>query len=191
MRTTRERIIHFVLLLAAIALAALSTACGESNSQSEGPQQDEATQTDNAATNDGSASKSEDVKAGNAGNSEASSSGKPYQVSCDGETCRANQAVVAGFDKYHAHCHTCHGPNGVGSTFAPSLVKRLDGMGQGEFTGIVANGKKRFDSTTGTYSVMPAWKDNPEVMRNVANLWAYLKARADDALPAVHPKPLE
>jgi hypothetical protein len=31
--------------------------------------------------------------------------------------------------------------------------------------------------------VMPAWKVNPNVMPYVENLWAYLKARADGALP--------
>jgi len=30
--------------------------------------------------------------------------------------------------------------------------------------------------------MMPAWKDNPNVMPYAGNLWAYLKARADGAL---------
>ena len=29
-----------------------------------------------------------------------------------------------GFRRYHAGCNHCHGPDGIGSTFAPSLVAR-------------------------------------------------------------------
>jgi mono/diheme cytochrome c family protein len=30
-----------------------------------------------------------------------------------------------GFRRYHAGCNHCHGPDGIGSTFAPSLVASL------------------------------------------------------------------
>lgn len=197
MRMTR-RLFSLLFLTLVLGTAGLQVACSDSQSKtasndtaaedqastdakSEGETQVAAAESESESTADEQAS--EDDTAANSGN------GKPYDVSCDDDSCSANEAVITGYEKYHAHCHTCHGPNGVGSSFAPSLVKRLQKMEQGEFTSIVANGQKRFDSTTGTYSVMPAWKDNPDVMSHVGQLWAYLKARTDEALPAVTPQP--
>lgn len=195
MRMTRRLFSLFFLTLV-LGTAGLQVACSDSqskttsnetaaedqasaDSQSQGETQVAAAESESESTADGQTSEDD----------AAASNGKPYDVSCDDDSCSANEAVITGYEKYHAHCHTCHGPNGVGSTFAPSLVDRLEDLSQGEFTGIVANGKKRFDSTTGTYSVMPPWKDNPDVMSNVGQLWAYLKARSDEALPAVTPQP--
>ena len=43
---------------------------------------------------------------------------------------------------------------------------------------VVANGYQ------GQIGVMPPWKENPNVMKYVDQLYAYLKARADGVLPA-------
>jgi hypothetical protein len=41
---------------------------------------------------------------------------------------------------------------------------------------------------TGQVGVMPPWKDNPNVSKRYKELYAYLKARADGALPPGRPK---
>jgi hypothetical protein len=38
---------------------------------------------------------------------------------------------------------------------------------------------------------MPAWANNEDVMNNVQNIWAFLKARSDGELPAGRPKPMD
>ncbi len=195
MRMTRRLFSLFFLTLV-LGTAGLQAACSESQSKTasndsateEQAGADESQDSGNTQVAEADTESQPADDAASSGDGDGAS-GKPYDVSCDDEHCVANQAVVTGYEKYHAHCHTCHGPNGVGSTFAPSLVDRLEDLNQGEFTAIVANGKKRFDSTTGTYSVMPAWKENPDVMSHVGQLWAYLKARSDEALPAVSPDP--
>ena len=45
-------------------------------------------------------------------------------------TCRISEdgtvdwGTGGGLKRYHAECHTCHGPNGLGSTFAPAPAVR-------------------------------------------------------------------
>src|SRR5262245_33132732 len=50
--------------------------------------------------------------------------GKFYQV-VDG---KVDARTYNGFRRYHAGCNHCHGQDGAGSTFAPSLVERLPGV---------------------------------------------------------------
>jgi len=42
----------------------------------------------------------------------------------------------------------------------------------------------------GQIGVMPAWKDNPNINKHFEDLYSYLKARSDGALPAVRPQRL-
>lgn len=87
-----------------------------------------------------------------------------------------------GFRRYHAECHVCHGPNGLGSTYAPALADSLKSLPYSEFVGVVASGKER--DVGGTKFVMPALGDNLNVMCFIDDLYLYLKARAEGALPA-------
>ena len=32
--------------------------------------------------------------------------------------------TFSGYRRYHSDCHVCHGPDGVGSSYAPALVNR-------------------------------------------------------------------
>ena len=101
-------------------------------------------------------------------------SGEPtYRISEDGTVDRA---TYDGFKRYHAECHTCHGPNGLGSTFAPALADTMKNMNYDQFKEMVANGK------TSAERVMPAFASNPNVMCYVDDIYTYLKARADGAL---------
>ena len=110
----------------------------------------------------------------------------PYKVVCtEGENvCTVDVATYKGWRTYHAACHVCHAQDAVGSTFAPNLLVRLEGMDREKFMDVVLNGY------TGQVGVMPGWKDDPNVQPRVEDLWRYLKARSDGALPTGKPKKL-
>ncbi len=100
--------------------------------------------------------------------------------------------TFAGYIRYTANCMQCHGPDGMGSSYAPSLVDALKTMDYTQFLTIVASGKK--DVNAAQNLVMPAWGDNRNVMCYIDDIYIYLRARADGALgrgrPAEHaPKP--
>ena len=101
-------------------------------------------------------------------------SGEPtYRISEDGTI---DWATYEGFKRYHSECHVCHGPNGLGSTFAPALADSLKTMTYDQFKETVSSGRTFADR------VMPAFASNPNVMCYVDDLYTYLKARADGAL---------
>ncbi|HEY7385140.1 MAG TPA: c-type cytochrome [Beijerinckiaceae bacterium] len=79
-----------------------------------------------------------------------------------------------GFRRYHAGCNHCHGPDGVGSSFGPSLVDRLGDADA--FRRVVIEGR-----VTAT-SAMPGAGDDANVAPYVDDIYAYLRARADGAL---------
>lgn len=113
--------------------------------------------------------------------SEASGA-KPYQVECDDAgKCKVDKLTFKGWRTFHGFCHTCHAQDAVGSTFAPSLLIRTKGMEKARFVEVITNGFQ------GQVGVMPAWKDNPNVMPKMDELWAYLQARADGALGTGRP----
>jgi methanol metabolism-related c-type cytochrome len=87
-----------------------------------------------------------------------------------------------GFRRYHSECHVCHGPNALGSTYAPALSKSLKTLSYSDFLATVASGRER--DVAGTKFVMPALGDNKNVMCFIDDLYLYLKARAEGALPA-------
>lgn len=113
----------------------------------------------------------------------------PYTVVCaEGAAaagqCKVDKKTFVGWRTFHAFCHQCHAQDAVGSTFAPSLVERLKEIDKQRFLHSVENGY------TGQIGVMPAWKDNPNVAKRYEELYAYLKARSDGALPPGRPKRL-
>lgn len=108
---------------------------------------------------------------------------KPYRVSEDGVV---DWYTFSGFRRYHAECHVCHGPDGLGSSFAPALVESLKTMGYDEYLEIVVNGRVNVGS--GQENVMPSFGTNPNVMCFVEDIYAYLKARSDGALGRGRPK---
>ena len=91
-----------------------------------------------------------------------------------------------GFRRYHSECHVCHGPDGLGSTYAPALVDSVKSMDYYTFAETVMSGRtvKRAD---GSESVMPVFGDNKNIACYVEDIFAYLKARSDDALPRGRP----
>ncbi len=100
--------------------------------------------------------------------------------------------AFAGYIRYTANCMVCHGPDGLGSTYAPSLVDALKTMDYTQFLTVVASGMKNVSSSQNL--VMPAWGDNKNVMCYIDDIYVYLRGRADGAIgrgrPAEHdPKP--
>lgn len=116
---------------------------------------------------------------------------KPYHIEADGTT---DWPVFNGYRRYHAICHTCHGPAGLGSSFAPNLTESLKHMTKDQFMDVVVNG--RTNVSTSSEKRMPALGTDLNVMCYIDDIYAYLKARSDGAVgrgrPAKHaPKPPE
>ncbi len=104
----------------------------------------------------------------------------PYQqhIKCDeGKPCRIDKFLLHGMRTFGL-CQRCHGMDGNGSTIAPSLLEKLKtDMTYELFIDRVANGFQ------GRIGVMPPWIDNPNIMKKIDNLYAYLKARSDNVIP--------
>ncbi|ACA20041.1 conserved hypothetical protein [Methylobacterium sp. 4-46] len=91
----------------------------------------------------------------------------------------------SGYRRYHAECHVCHGPDGMGSTYAPALKDSLKNLSYEEFIGILVGGKQ--DVNAAQQKVMPAFGDNKNVMCYADDLYVYLRARAAGAMGRVRP----
>jgi mono/diheme cytochrome c family protein len=83
----------------------------------------------------------------------------------------AAQAVLNGYRRYNSACNHCHGPDGVGSSFAPSLIEQP--LPYPRFQEIVEQG-----SASGV-AMMRGFADDPNVAPYVKDIWLYLEARAD------------
>jgi methanol metabolism-related c-type cytochrome len=100
--------------------------------------------------------------------------------------------TYVGFTRYSAECLRCHGPDGMGSTYAPALLNSMKRLSYSDFYTIVASGKQDVSSSQGL--VMPAEGANKNVMCYIDAIYSYLRARGVDAIgrgrPAKHaPKP--
>lgn len=88
--------------------------------------------------------------------------------------------------RYHAECHVCHGPLGLGSSFAPALATSLKTMSYDDFRDVVTNGRS-VKQSDGSSNVMPSFGTNKNVMCFIDDFYVYLKARADGAMgPVFH-----
>ena len=106
----------------------------------------------------------------NADAQEAAVSGKLYRI-VDG---KVDPPTYNGYRRYHAVCNHCHGPDGMGSSFGPSLVDRLPDIET--FRRIVRDGQG-----SGA-AVMKGFSGDPNVAPYVDDIYAYLEARADGEL---------
>jgi len=105
-----------------------------------------------------------------------------FKITADGTV---DWYTYSGFRRYHSECHVCHGPDGMGSTYAPALTNSLKTMSYGDFLGVVASGRKNVG--TAQENVMPALGDNPNVACYMDDLYIYLRARANDAVGRARP----
>jgi len=109
----------------------------------------------------------------------------------DLEECRGDDSLVEmqygwmdfatykGWRAYHAECHVCHGPDAMGSTYAPSLMVSLqEGLSYDDFFNVIMNGRGE-DEGAQKGNVMPAYGANTNVAPHVEDIFRYVKARAD------------
>lgn len=105
---------------------------------------------------------------------------KPYTF--DKEKGTVDWYTFSGYRRYHAECHVCHGPAGLGSSYAPNLVESVRRLGYEGYFNLVVNGRQT------EVQVMPAFADNLNVMCFVDDIYAYLVARADGIIGRERPK---
>jgi methanol metabolism-related c-type cytochrome len=112
-----------------------------------------------------------------------------FKVDADGSV---DWSTYIGFTRYSAECLRCHGPDGLGSTYAPALIDSLKTMSYMDFYATVAGGKKAVSASQEL--VMPAQGENKNVMCFISDIYTYLRARSEGAVgrgrPDKHaPKP--
>ena len=113
-------------------------------------------------------------------------SGNPtFNIAPDGTV---DWYTYSGYRRFNSECEVCHGFDGEGSTFAPSLVGSLKTLSYSEFTRIVVGGRK--DVNTANEKVMPSFGTDRNVMCYLDDIYVYLRARSDGKLgggrPAKH-----
>jgi mono/diheme cytochrome c family protein len=106
---------------------------------------------------------------------------KPYTI-IDG---KADKKTFNGWRRYTESCLRCHGPDGAGSSYAPSLVDSAKRTTQDEFNEIVVNGRTNINAAA--ENVMPPFGEVEDVVMYLDDIWAYLKARADGVLDRGRP----
>lgn len=99
---------------------------------------------------------------------------------------RVDEGVAMGYQVYTGSCMPCHGPDGLGSAFAPSLLRAAERRTFEDFAQTIAEGR---DVLPG--QVMPSFADDVRVMSHVQDIWNYLGARAEGELGRGRPQPLE
>ncbi len=100
-----------------------------------------------------------------------------------------DQHTFNGYRRYGESCHRCHGPDGAGSSYAPSLTQSLKALSYEQFAEVVINGRVNVSATSN--NVMPAFGTTEDVVLYMDDIYGYLKARSDDKLPRGRPRRLE
>ncbi len=95
----------------------------------------------------------------------------------------------SGFRRYHGECHVCHGPDGLGSSFAPALADSLKTLSYDGFVEVVVVGRENVG--TATQNIMPAFVQNPNVMCFLDDIYVYLKGRSVGAIGRGRPQKRE
>ena len=109
---------------------------------------------------------------GQAASAPASGSGGKLYTVVDGNKVDPN--TLQGFRTWRAAaCDRCHGANQEGLV-GPSLINSLKTLTKEEFVKTVTNGRPN--------TQMVAFSGNAEVMKNMDQLYAYLKGRSDGAI---------
>lgn len=115
-------------------------------------------------------------------------------------------SVYSGWRVFQQRCADCHGTEATGGNGGPDLTQRVRGMGMERFVDIVllrydwglpaapAGAQRQAQvedvraGRAGTVT-MPAWQGEPVVTAHVADLYAYLSARAAGTQPPGRPAP--
>jgi mono/diheme cytochrome c family protein len=107
---------------------------------------------------------------------------KPYTI----RNGKVDLNTYHGYLYYGDQCMRCHGPDGLGSSYAPNLTDSLKVMTKEQVENTIINGRKNV--TTSQQNVMPAFGTNEDVVENLDNIYDYLKARSDGVLGRGHPE---
>ena len=110
---------------------------------------------------------------------------KPYQI----EGGKVDRGTYNGYRRYGNSCLACHGPDGLGSSYAPNLVESLKHLSQEQFMEVVINGRRNV--TASQQNVMPAFGEVEDVALYINDIYGYLKARSDGALGRGRPQRME
>lgn len=125
------------------------------------------------------------------------------------QAARPPGSVYAGWRVFQERCAGCHGEAAAGTAQAPDLLERVRTMGSRQFVDRVLN---RYDwglspSQAGSDGAvrevlveeilqrrqgalrMPAWREEPSVNAHIADLYAYLSARAEGSQGPGRPAP--
>lgn len=125
------------------------------------------------------------------------------------QATRPSGSVYTGWRVFQDRCAACHGPAGAGTERAPDLLPRVREMGPQRFVGLVlrrydwalpaaearSEGAARealIESVLQRRSgalTMPAWQTEPQVNAHIADLYAYLSARAQGTQGPGRPQP--
>jgi mono/diheme cytochrome c family protein len=115
-------------------------------------------------------------------------------------------SVYSGWRVFQQRCADCHGTEATGGNGGPDLTQRVRGMGMNRFVDIVllrydwglpaapagaprqAQVEEVAAGRAGAVT-MPAWQGEPVVTAHVADLYAYLSARAAGTQPPGRPAP--
>lgn len=118
-------------------------------------------------------------------------------------------SVYTGWRVFQDRCARCHGPAATGTADGPDLLPRVAEMGPRRFVGLVL---RRYDWATPSGEArsegalreawiedvlqrregpltMPAWEGEPRVNAHIADLYAYLSARAQGTQGPGRPVP--
>lgn len=88
--------------------------------------------------------------------------------------------ILNGFRRYHSVCNHCHGPDGLGSSFGPSLVDEIPD--EDAFKQVVIEGVK------GPSGVMKGFAENRDVMKHLDAIYAYIVGRASGNIARGRPR---
>ncbi len=157
-----------------ISVGVASTALAEDKVKTEQP----------AATEETAATEEPVTEEAGASEEEVDWEDKPYQF-VDG---KVDFGTYNGFRRYHSSCHVCHGPDGLGSTYAPPLIESIPRIGYDGYLEAIVNGIKKVSASEN--SVMPSFGEDPNVMNYVDDIYSYLKARADGIIGRGRPERL-
>jgi mono/diheme cytochrome c family protein len=102
------------------------------------------------------------------------------------EDGKVDPQTYEGYMVYTRACMACHGPDGLGSSFAPNLIRAAERRGWAEFAGTVAAGREVQPG-----QVMPSFADDPYVMRNIPHIYSYMLARGEGGLGRGRPQIIE
>ncbi len=84
--------------------------------------------------------------------------------------------LFSGYRRYGANCLVCHGPDALGSSYAPALIDSLKVLTYAQFLQTVAAGKQ--DVSNSSNLVMPSFGDNKNVQCYINDIYTYIRARS-------------